>query len=447
MDGQLSGVRGAALDGYTYTTWSLSYNRLTPDAASLACLCAHLHHTGITERLFRDARSSIHKFRKPKIPLCDSLSAAHAKVEQLLQQFVSVRSGGTWNSFAFRQCMQEACSFSLFEYNEVGQVYDKHPLVHDGLRSITQSSLKAAFVVAAVVEHSNEDHEQLVQYVPHVERIVLSMGHDEKKHELHPILTSPFATAMAANGHFSAAQTLQAQVVKQTRTTLGHQHLDHFAALLDLAEAESNLGHYQIAEGIQTTVLHALAGRPDVDRVQINSVLLSLAVSKSHLGHYPEAEEIQTNVVNNRLLIDGGLHPQYVSALFNLAVSQSKLGKHEEAEGTEQKALQCMQERSGEDDPQYITVLSNHALTKSHLGNHEDALKMQNDVLRQRQLAFGESHPLYIQALSSLATIHPGLGDHSTATVLREEVLENRRTTLGQKRSLYLTALLHSASS
>lgn len=59
MDGQLSGVRGAALDGYT--TWSLSYNRLTPDAASLACLCAHLHHTGITERLFRDARSSIHK--------------------------------------------------------------------------------------------------------------------------------------------------------------------------------------------------------------------------------------------------------------------------------------------------------------------------------------------------------------------------------------------------
>lgn len=108
---------------HVYTTWKLSFDRLTESTAILVRLCARLHHTGITEELFELAFLGLKDddLSKPPIPFTQQ--------ESLACNFLnSFGANGVWDKSNFRWCIQEACSFSLLSYDIASRIYSIHPL-------------------------------------------------------------------------------------------------------------------------------------------------------------------------------------------------------------------------------------------------------------------------------------------------------------------------------
>jgi hypothetical protein len=62
-----------------YTTWTMSFEQLSPQAATFSKICAFLHHDGISEAIFQNAASNLANY-VPDLPATneelDSLNAA-----------------------------------------------------------------------------------------------------------------------------------------------------------------------------------------------------------------------------------------------------------------------------------------------------------------------------------------------------------------------------------
>ncbi|KAJ7210876.1 P-loop containing nucleoside triphosphate hydrolase protein, partial [Mycena pura] len=109
-----------------YTTWQMSFNRLSPLAARFLQLCSLLHHKGISEEFFINAS----KYRFTSSPTYEDLRDSLA----FLSEFVL--PGETWNSLRFQDITAEIMAYSLMEFNPDQAMFSMHPLVHDWCQSI-----------------------------------------------------------------------------------------------------------------------------------------------------------------------------------------------------------------------------------------------------------------------------------------------------------------------
>ncbi|KAJ7211767.1 hypothetical protein GGX14DRAFT_362346, partial [Mycena pura] len=110
-----------------YTTWQMSFNKLSPLAAQFLQLCSFLHHKGISEEFFINA-SKYH----PK-----SASPTEKDLEGSLE-FLShfVLPGKTWDTLRFQDVTAEIMSYSLMIFDPDQTMFSMHPLVHDWCQSI-----------------------------------------------------------------------------------------------------------------------------------------------------------------------------------------------------------------------------------------------------------------------------------------------------------------------
>ncbi|KAJ7202417.1 hypothetical protein GGX14DRAFT_654474, partial [Mycena pura] len=103
-----------------YTTWQMSFNRLSPLAARFLQLCSLLHHKGISEEFFINASRYQHKSAIPtEQDLKDSL--------EFLSQFMLPDK--TWDSLRFQEITAEIMAYSLMEFDPDQAVLSMHPLV------------------------------------------------------------------------------------------------------------------------------------------------------------------------------------------------------------------------------------------------------------------------------------------------------------------------------
>ncbi|KAJ7206306.1 hypothetical protein GGX14DRAFT_298943, partial [Mycena pura] len=109
-----------------YTTWQMSFNRLSPLAARLLQLCSLLHHKGISEEFFINAS----KYR-PKFAILaeENLQGSF----EFLSEFML--HGKTWNTLRFQDVTAEIMSYSLMEFDPDQMLFTMHPLVHDWCQS------------------------------------------------------------------------------------------------------------------------------------------------------------------------------------------------------------------------------------------------------------------------------------------------------------------------
>lgn len=172
MDGKKDQVDSSSLDDYpshVNTIWRLSYDRLSGPTAKLMSLCAHLHHAGITERIFKFAYYGLTSnvdVRTPRIPFM-------AEEPIALQVMESFGTGRQWNTDDFRRCIQEACSFSPLSYDGATRIYLIHPFVHDCLRSVAPHPSQATFLLsAAIIILEEGDQAPMPELLPHVQRVL-----------------------------------------------------------------------------------------------------------------------------------------------------------------------------------------------------------------------------------------------------------------------------------
>ncbi|KAJ6564838.1 P-loop containing nucleoside triphosphate hydrolase protein, partial [Mycena capillaripes] len=110
-----------------YTTWQMSFDKLSPPAAMFLQLCSFLHRDGISEEIF--SRAATYKFP----------SSGPSKEElQRPLEFLSHFLGpvGEWNSLAFLKVTGEIKAFSLINFDPGRRVFSIHPLVHEWSQNI-----------------------------------------------------------------------------------------------------------------------------------------------------------------------------------------------------------------------------------------------------------------------------------------------------------------------
>ena len=133
-----------------YTTWTISFKRLSAQSARFLQLCAYLHHDGITEAIFRNAASNAAtygpspvvdrpKCPKPKFGVLSKKKGsatrfldASQKPGPMANDFLGgfQTSDSSWDSQKFRTMITKIRSYSLVEYDKGNHTYSIHPLVH-----------------------------------------------------------------------------------------------------------------------------------------------------------------------------------------------------------------------------------------------------------------------------------------------------------------------------
>ncbi|KAJ7158535.1 P-loop containing nucleoside triphosphate hydrolase protein, partial [Mycena filopes] len=116
-------------DGYAwtvYTTWQISFDRLSKLAATLLQLCSFLHYTGISEDMFSNAsKYSFPQWRPSKEELEEPL--------KFLSHFLEPT--GEWDSFRFLAVTNEIKAYSLISFDAKSRLFSIHPLVHSWTHS------------------------------------------------------------------------------------------------------------------------------------------------------------------------------------------------------------------------------------------------------------------------------------------------------------------------
>ncbi|KAJ7937774.1 P-loop containing nucleoside triphosphate hydrolase protein [Mycena leptocephala] len=111
-----------------YTTWQISFDRLSGVAARLLQVSSVLHHEGITEEICSKAVLFDSSIFGELGPTAEDLRDAR----EFLTEFTT--SSGTWDPLVFLRSTAELQSYSLIEKDQWGKGYSIHPLVHSWTR-------------------------------------------------------------------------------------------------------------------------------------------------------------------------------------------------------------------------------------------------------------------------------------------------------------------------
>src|ERR1700761_7651154 len=142
--------RGALLEEYknqkhkvdtypstVYTTWRISYDRLSTRASQLMQICSFLHHEGIFEAIFENAAVQAVDY-KAEEGFEDIGQEALSHIKTFLASFRT--SERPWNDMEFQSSLTEIKSYSLIQLDRGNQMYSIHPLVHEWTQTITPNA-------------------------------------------------------------------------------------------------------------------------------------------------------------------------------------------------------------------------------------------------------------------------------------------------------------------
>ncbi|KAJ7765218.1 P-loop containing nucleoside triphosphate hydrolase protein, partial [Mycena metata] len=125
-----------------YTTWQMSFDRLTPSAAMFLQHCSFLHYNGISEEIFSYA--SKYQF--------DSDGPSKEELQKPLE-FLShfVEPTGEWDSLQFLEVTNEVQSYSLISFDAENKLFFIHPLVHSWSRGTVQNPKGYMFTMGSIL--------------------------------------------------------------------------------------------------------------------------------------------------------------------------------------------------------------------------------------------------------------------------------------------------------
>ncbi|KAJ7627381.1 P-loop containing nucleoside triphosphate hydrolase protein, partial [Roridomyces roridus] len=466
----LSEVPTQSHDDYAwtvYTTWHISFDRLSLTAATLLQLCSFLHHKGISEKLFSAAAAYQVKTYGPTKEEVE-------KTVEFLGRFKG--STGAWDSLQFMDVTNELRAYSLINYDAQTKTFSIHPLVHAWSQSIlsqpaTDKSCMTSIIGMQITALVPEEQDLAVILLPHIDALLPS--HDVANLVVVPAFDLEYGVLYYYTGRFAQAEKLLLSALATRRTALGEDHFDTLVTMNHLATTYLHLGRWREAEGMQCIVVRkgTLMLGPDHPYVlvaagslaaiytslgrdsealdlqveitekskrilsedDVNNVTAmgNLGVMLMNVGRLEEAEEMQLVVVEKRLKNRGGVHPDTLAAMSNLGMVYAKLGKLAKAEETQVVVLQRTRETEGEDSAGTLLAMNNLAVTYREMGRLDEAERELATVLRKRREFLGEEHPDTLSAMASLAWTYHMLGRFEEAKELGVVTVQKRRALLG----------------
>ncbi|KAJ7729742.1 hypothetical protein B0H16DRAFT_1697092 [Mycena metata] len=455
-----------------YTTWQMSFDRLTPPAAMFLQHFSFLHYNGISEEIFRYA--SKYEFRSNR-PSEEELQ----EPLEFLSHFVE--PDGEWDSLQFMDASNEVQSYSLMSFDAEKKLFSIHPLVHAWGQATVQNpkrymSTMGSILGMAISERTQWDP-QLTSLLlcPHIE---LAVQMDAK---VALVFRKQYASIFQEDGKYKQAQTLLEEVLEKRKQLLGDNHPDTLRTMVRLAVSYSGLGEHQKAKDFKAIVLEKqkqVLGDNHRDTLRTMSGLAishdawesgvvlekrkqllgdnhpstlramsNLAGSYLELGEHEKAQELQGIVLEKQKQVVGDNHPETLSTMSNLAISYSDMGEHQKAKDLEIIVLEKRKQVLGENHPETLGTMSNLAISYSDLGEHHTAKELRVLVLEKRKQVLGDNHPETLSTMSNLAISYSDLGEHHKAKELRVLVLEKRKQVLGDNHPETLSTMSNLAIS
>ncbi|KAJ7143453.1 hypothetical protein C8R46DRAFT_1360542 [Mycena filopes] len=417
----LSRKAGQTHDHYAwtvYTTWQISFERLSETAGTFLQLCSFLHYTGISENMFSYACGYEYPAIGPsKEDLKESL------------EFLAKFQGwaGKWDSLHFQEVINEIKSYSLINFDDKARTFSIHPLVHEWIRTTLaeeenscQSKISCIIGMSITVPSHMDIQLLCLKYLPHLAllRFVNTDGSRD--------LRMAFWRVYYWSAQIKVAQTLAEQVVEKWTPLLGQEHPEVWQAMEKLATSFEDLGEFQKAAELETTVLEKRTKHFGEDHPDVWQAMQNLAVTYHGLGEFQKAAELEVTVLEKRTKHFGEGHPEVWQAIGNLAGTYHRLGELQKAVELQATVLEKRTKHLGEDHPDVWQAMENLAATYHRLGEFRKAAELQTTVLKKRTEDFGEDHPDVWQAMANLAVTYRDLGEFQKAAGLQATVLEKR---------------------
>ncbi|KAJ7607744.1 hypothetical protein FB45DRAFT_394216 [Roridomyces roridus] len=426
------------LDDYewtVYTTWQISFEKLSPIAAYFLQLCALLHHSSIPESIFANATKWMLNSEGNET---ESMQAAR----EFLQNFVS--SSGGWQEQNLRNIVAEIEEYSLFKSDETSKMLSMHPLVHLWCSDTqcNQATVRECMtnILGMAIDLGPDAYLERISMIVHVNALVPDFT------TVNCQFWSQYAWIYYDGGKFEQAKDLYELNLERQRELLGKDHPDTLTAMANVAVTYGQLGRYQEAERLEPLVLKQRQKLLGYHHPETLRSMASLSTIYWQLGRYQEAEPLDLSVLKHRQKLLGDDHPDTLTAMASLAFTYGQLGRYQEAEPLQLSALKQLQKLFGDDHTHTLTVKANLAATNGQLGRYQEVELLQVSVVERRQRLLGNDHPHTLTVMASLATTYGQLERYQDAEPLEPSVLEQRQKLLGNDHPDTLNAMANLAA-
>ncbi|KAJ7921622.1 hypothetical protein B0H13DRAFT_2267777 [Mycena leptocephala] len=410
-----------------YTTWQMSFDKLTQPAAMFLQLCSFLHREGISEEIF--SRAVTYRFR--------SSGPTKKELEKPLE-FLSylLTPIGEWDILSFSKLTNEIKAYSLMSFDSERKVFSIHPLVHAWGRTIIANPELYHSIIGAILGMAISEIPELdiqlasLRLLPHVES-VLGLNRE----------FSPDFSCIWERKEFTKAGELEVVVLEKRKQLLGDDHPDTLHAMASLAATYWELKEFTKAEELEIVVLEKRKQLLGDDHPDTLHAMGNLATTSHDLKQFTKAEQLKVVVLEKRKQLLGDDHPDTLLAMNNLAVTYGELQEFKKAEELEVVVLEKRKQLLGDDHPDTLHAMASLAKTYWDLKEFTKAEELEVIVLEQRKQFLGDDHPDILLAMANLAGTYGVLKEFTKAEKLEVVVLEKRKQLLGDDHPETLRAM------
>ncbi|KAJ7090648.1 hypothetical protein C8R44DRAFT_750881 [Mycena epipterygia] len=392
-----------------YTTWQISFERLSQPASTLLQLCSFLHHQRISEQMFSQASKYL---ANPNGPSKEELE----KPLELLSQFLGPT--GVWDSLHFMDLTTELRAYSLINLDSETGLFSIHPLVHSWSQGTLSDQKVYHYSMVAIVGMSISCMQQewkrvALGLLPHIDSLLQGETY------VTPDFNTQYSRIYYHSGRFHRAVEIQIAMVEKYKTTLGEDHAHTLKTMGSLASTYHQLRQLKEAEELKVAVLEKQRKTLGEDHPETLWTMASLAATYNALGQLSEAEDLEVVVLERQKRICGEDHLDTLHTMGTLVSTYHLLGRLNEAERLAIVVLEKRKRILGEDHPDTLWIMGNLAGIYHKLGRLEEAEELQIIVLRKQRRIQGDHNRITLYMMKNLRAIQEKLGKSDEANLLR----------------------------
>ncbi|KAH8833310.1 hypothetical protein DL96DRAFT_1677483 [Flagelloscypha sp. PMI_526] len=415
-----------------YTTWTISFNQLSNEAALFLRLLSFMHHRSIPSTLFEAAHNCFFENADYYVDILPALA------KDFFHSFCG-QSG--WDTFRFHKAVGESLSFSLLQSDPTNQVFHLHPLVQKWMQDQSEGdpgvaqAMKAIISLATPYGDSEQEYSFRRALVPHLhaaQDFILQLDYT---------LLYSFWKIYYDSGFFAESFKIAEIEFRGFNDCLGPEHPSTLSSMHNLAQTYSDLGRHSKVLELKEQVFELRKQISGPEHPHTLASMHNLAVTYSDLGRHSKVLELKEQVFGLRKRILGPEHPDTLTSMHNLAVTYSDLGRHSKVLELKEQVFGLRKRILGPEHPDTLTSMHNLAVTYSDLGRHSKALELKEQIVELRKQISGPEHPDTVGSMHILALTYSDLGRHSEALELKEQVFELRKRILGPEHPDTLTSM------
>ncbi|KAJ7257645.1 hypothetical protein C8J57DRAFT_1721026 [Mycena rebaudengoi] len=405
-----------------YTTWQMSFEKLSQAAATVLQLFSLLHHQGISEQIFRNA------VKYKGCLACPTLQELHEPAK-FLSQFLGPT--GIWEPLSFIDVTNELQAYSLINFTVETNMFSIHPLVHSWTRSTLSDVQVSQYWMGAIlgmfiasIEWS--EREAIALWLePHIESLL------QGRVDVAPDFNIEYAQIYEYAGRLKKAEELEVAVIEKQKQVLGEEHPDTLNLLRRLGATYHKSFQFDKSEGLFIAVMEKQKKIFGLDHPDTLLTMGHLAATYIELGRFEEAEELTVIVLEKENIIHGEDTLRHSVTMGNLGWIYHNLGRLKEAEQLQAVAVAKLKNIVGHEHPHTLWIMGNLASTYRNLGQYEKAEELEVFVVEKQRKILGEGHEYTLWTMGNLALTYRAQGHLEMALEVQVAVLEKRLRTLG----------------